>query len=130
MGESYIDTSKFDTSMNGIESDLIIFIPHYLERTGGVVRDNTIPLTPVKDQYLETSFETKIEGTTAHFLMSGKDNPLAKGFDYAEIQHRRGDFNHPIRGEAEYLYKGLKVSEEELVKLLETGLVLIIKKYS
>lgn len=129
MTGSDVDTSKFDNSIKNIRSDLIVFIPHYLERSGGVVRDNTIPLTPVRDQYLETSFTTEIKGTKARFVMSGKSNPKARGYDYAKIQHTR-DFNHPLRGESEYLYKGLGESEEDLTKLLETGLIIIIKKYS
>lgn len=130
MAGSNVDTSKFDNSIKGIESDLIVFISHYLKRAGGVIRDNTIPFTPVRDQYLETSFTTEAKGTKARFVMSGKNNPQARGFDYARIQHDRDDFEHPLRGESEYLYKGLGGSEEDLIKLLETGVILIIKKHS
>lgn len=115
--------------LGNVENDTVVFIPEFLETAVyGIVLTNTIPLTPIQEGYLETNFTETVDGTTAKFRMSGEDNPSANGYDYADIQDKRDDFNHPLRGQAHYLDTGLEQSLNEIESLLEEGIILVFEK--
>ena len=122
---SYVDNQLSDY-FNNVESDVIVFIPEFIENgMFGIVLPNVIPLTPLRDGYLETSLTVTAEGDTAHFNMSAFSD---KGYDYAEIQHEAADFNHPLRGQDQYLVEGVDQSLDDVVDLLEEGIILIFEK--
>jgi len=105
--------------------DTIVFIPEFIETAMfPVALMNVIPLTPLEYGELETSLEVTAEGTVARFHMSAFSE---QGYDYADIQHRREDFNHPIRGQAMYLEEGVEKSVDEIASLFAEGIILIFE---
>lgn len=126
--ETKIEKERVIKGFSKYEDDVIKFIPSSLEISGKFVRNETIPLTPTEQGYLETSFDIFVEGNQARFRMSGEDNPKANGYDYAKIQHETESFNHPLRGEAHYLEKGLNEATPEIIEFIETGVYLLSKK--
>lgn len=93
-----------------------------------IIWQHTIHRVPVRLGYLESSFyeyaqirseypifELKIE-------MTGKDNPTAKGWDYALYMHEGGNkpFNYTVKGELHYLERGFEEAEPYFMRYLET----------
>lgn len=51
------------------------------------------------------------------------------GFHYAEIQHQNTHFNHPKRGEAFYLYKGIQASRSMAYQIIETDYMSLFGRF-
>ena len=55
-----------------------------------------------------------------HIEMSGRDNPYARGYDYAMKQHIHDEYHHPIQGQGHYLKEGFTEAEPLVLKRIET----------
>lgn len=86
------------------------------------------PLVPYEYGYLEDGFEDDVtlfeDGAWLDIEYSGRRNPEArrKNYDYALIQHENTSFNHPIKGQAFYLEKGLKLAFPTVMKNIDKDL--------
>jgi len=68
------------------------------------LESRTKPRVPYRKGKLVGSAKRTVK--TSNQVIEGELKYSAKsdrGYDYAEIQHRRCDFQHPIRGECRYL---------------------------
>lgn len=83
------------------------------------------PLTPLDQGYLQHSFMEYSNVYSEYPLfelrmeMSGRDNPDANGFDYAEIQFTE-NYNHPIQGIQYYMKEGFDEAEPLVLQRLAT----------
>lgn len=84
------------------------------------------PYTPYDQGFLQHSFMEYSEIISEfplfelHMEMTGRDNPDARGFDYAQIQHETEWFRHPIQGTHHYLRQGFEEAEPLVLKRIET----------
>jgi hypothetical protein len=78
-------------------------------------KQTTIPLVPIRDGELRGSAEPSVTMEGENIVGELRFHAMSKeGYDYAEIQNRRTDFNHPKGGQALYSDKGLELSQSEL----------------
>lgn len=128
MTDSYVDApilEAFDKS----KSEAISLLQSASEDSALFVQLNTIPITPLREGELESSFIWVTEKVGFSFKTRFEMSAFSdNGYDYARIQHENEEFNHPIRGTAKYLYLGLGASEYQIFALLEDGLVEITNK--
>ena len=83
---------------------------------------NTKWRVPLDTQRLEKSFKYVVTEKTSEFIEIelGYDAVDPKsGFMYAEYQHETTGLNHPRRGEALYLFKGIKSSLSDGFDMIE-----------
>lgn len=87
-----------------------------------LIHANTNQRVPLDTGRLEESFEWELVKETSDFIQVNitydAEDPDS-GFHYAEYQHNHL-LNHPKRGEAFYLYKGIQASKSMAYQIIET----------
>ena len=119
-----VDASSFyDWAEKAVEN--VKMMTDVLKEIRVMIYNEVAPLTPLKDTYLQQSFMQYSEIVSDYpffelkMKMTGIDNPKAKGWDYALLQHTE-NFNHPIQGIDHYLEVGLSEAEPLVMIKLET----------
>ena len=88
-----------------------------------LINANTYMRVPLDTGRLQESFhwdliEESLDKIVVDIIYDAEDPK--SGFHYAEIQHQTTSFNHPKRGEAFYLYKGIQASRNMAYQIIET----------
>ena len=87
-----------------------------------LIHANTNQRVPLDTGRLEESFQPELIKETSDFIQVNitydAEDPDS-GFHYAEYQHNHL-LNHPKRGEAFYLYKGIQASRSMAYQIIET----------
>ena len=120
-----VDDSSFqawvDRSISNVER-----MVDTLKEIRAIYHNMIVPLTPLKDSYLDQSLMQFSEVKSSYpffelkLKMSGVNNPKADGWDYALIQHEEEEFEHPLRGRPHYLEDGMEVAEPMVWMQLKT----------
>ena len=87
-----------------------------------LINANTYMKVPLDTGRLQESFhwdlrEESPDRIVVDIIYDAEDPKT--GFHYAEIQHQNTRFNHPKRGEAFYLFKGIKSSLSDGFDMIE-----------
>lgn len=102
--------------LNNINQQVRVRLTSWANRSGQKIKIVTTPYVPLDKGKLEAGFfyHARVVGDSFSATF-GYTSRSKKGFDYAEIQHRRIDFKHPKRGTANYLEYGVRASENEIL---------------
>jgi hypothetical protein len=88
-----------------------------------LIHANTYMRVPLDTGRLEESFHWVLREENPNSIIVDiiydAEDPR-NGFHYAEVQHQNARFNHPKRGEAFYLYKGIQASRSMAYQIIET----------
>lgn len=121
-----ITEDEVTPKLEGLQSELHTAITVALYEANIPIQRSVEPLVPFERGYLEDSYDDNyIDYEDVNILeieYSGRDNPYAKGYDYAYIQHENPSFRHPIKGEHKYLEKGLKLAFPTVLKTIDKSL--------
>lgn len=119
--KSYTDVSKANARFEQIRARVLSRIPYMLELGILEVIEATKPIVPFDptddgQPHLEDSgkgeimhismFSSRAKVTFSNIIEHTTKKGKTWVFDYAIIQHERCDFNHPVKGECQYLIKG------------------------
>ena len=109
----------FTPFLNGVKSQISVMRQTLID-IAHLVELNTKDKVPFRTGALEHSYKWNIhESSNFIELEMGYSSLSPKGFDYAYIQHE-ANFNHPIRGEQWYLFKGFSQAEDGMFVELES----------
>ena len=116
-----VDDSEFQEWVNITRNNYRVMLQTMIN-VAELIESNTQWRVPLDTQNLEKSFKYVVTEDTSDFieLEIGYDAVDPKsGFMYAEYQHETTGLNHPRRGEAFYLFKGIKSSLGDAFDLIE-----------
>ena len=97
-----------------------------------LIHANTNQRVPLDTGRLEESYHWELrednpERIIVDVIYDAEDPKT--GFHYAEIQHQKVRFNHPKRGEAFYLYKGIQASKSMAYQIIETDYMSLFGRF-
>ena len=112
---------NFNEWANAVRSNFQLMVQTMIN-VAELIELNTQWRVPLETQRLEKSFKYTVTENTSEFIEVelGYDAADPKsGFVYAEYQHEHPELHHPRRGEAFYLFKGIKSSIADGFELIE-----------
>ena len=123
-----VDDSEFiewvDTDRSRYETMVLTMVD-----VASLVQANTNWRVPLDTGRLEESFEWKVIEDNSEFIkveISYDAEDPKTGFHYAEYQHNHL-LNHPKRGQAYYLYNGIRASKSMAYSIIQTDYMSLFK---
>lgn len=131
MIEGYVETEEFEEWVETARSRFETMVLTMID-VAEVIHANTNWRVPLDTGRLEESFHWKLvedspDKVVVNVIYDAVDPKT--GFHYAEIQHQNVTFNHPKRGEAFYLYKGIQASKSMAYSIIETDYMSLFGTY-
>ena len=94
-----------------------------LERSAQVIKAEAIAKAPYKTGKLEKSIYVRVaKDTRRPSIVAGASVHSASGYNYAGIQHENTDYEHPIKGQAQFISEPFEAETEKLKQRLKRRL--------
>lgn len=129
-----LDSAKLEAGLKETLNQLsTVFDESTIEQLSKIFFERNVPNVPLLTGLLRMGNQI---GDNVHVMITGETILIQmeyaafseRGYNYAAIQERNADYNHPRGGNFEYIERGLELSSDEIIRILLEKLTAVLQE--